>query len=116
MKLAKSEVWKRYGEYLNEISKTNPREFYKQVNRVRAREEEYAPSAGINDADGKPIHDAEKVKSRWREYFCGQLNPTGNNSETPFQQSLDREEPNILESEVRSGIKNSARKQRSWNR
>ena len=64
VKLAKAEVWKRYGEHLSEISKTNPREFYKQVNRVRARDEEYAPSAGINDADGKPIHDAEKVKLR----------------------------------------------------
>ncbi|XP_035664606.1 uncharacterized protein LOC118408089 [Branchiostoma floridae] len=109
VKHAKDASWKTYGQELSELCKRSPREFYRSVKAMRLRDEPYNPTPVINDQDGNPIYEEDKIKQRWEQYFRDLLNPVDeNSSHIRFNPSYpEHTEPNILEEEVRRAVKTS---------
>ncbi|XP_035680006.1 uncharacterized protein LOC118418267 [Branchiostoma floridae] len=109
VKHAKDASWKTYGHELSELCKRSPREFYRSVRAMRLRDEPYNPTPVINDQDGNPIYEEDKIKLRWEQYFRDLLNPVDENrSHIQFNPSYpEHTEPNTLEEEVRRAVKTS---------
>ena len=78
---------------------------------MRLRDEPYSPTTVVNDRDGNPISEENRIKDRWQEYFKELLNPNSQgNRQNQFQPRYpEEEEPNILRSEVQQILKTSPR-------
>ena len=109
VKASKEQSWAQYGQKLSDMCNTSPREFFKSVKSMRARDDPFNPTTVLNDANGDTLHNEEEIVKRWEEYFEGLLNPSGTQEiRSKFTPSYsDHQEPTILEMEVRRAIKMS---------
>ena len=96
VKEAKENSWRKYGEHLTGLCKNNPRDFFKSINAMRMRNENYNPIAIINSRDGTPLLNGNDRKNRWKEYFQELYNPNILTQHTYKGKDQDIAEPEML--------------------
>lgn len=72
IKTAKNEQWEKFGEKMEQDSKTNQKLFYKALKNMRT--EKHQDTYFIKNKNGAVITEEEEIIQRWKEYYQELLN------------------------------------------